>query len=153
MSLGQSLRAAVRQFGGASDDYDEYDDYADDEEFAAPQDSARSEDAPRREWGARPLAVVRPPSIEFSLVAPQDFEAAQQIADFLRADHPVIVDLQRCGPDLSKRLIDFCSGLTYALEGGLQYIGEKVVLLEPPHVDLSSDAPGELRERRFFNQV
>jgi len=96
---------------------------------------------------------VRPPRIEFSLVTPQDFDAAQQIADHLRADSPVIVDLQSCGRDLSKRLTDFCSGLTYALEGSLQCIGENVVLLAPHNVELSSEAPGGLHERRFFNQV
>lgn len=173
MGLAQSLRAVVGQFGGARDDYD---DYADDDGFAAPAEYERDE-AQRRERGgsadydeiyrdeslrhspqareraARPLAIVRPPRIEFSLVTPQDFDDAQQIADRLRAGTPVIVDLQSCGRDLSKRLTDFCSGLTYALEGSLQYIGDKVVLLAPHNVELSSEAPGGLHERRFFNQV
>lgn len=174
MSLAQSLRAVVGQFGGARDDYD---DYADDDAFAGPVEFESGDEAPRSERGgsadydeiyrdeslrhspqargraARPLAIVRPPRIEFSLVTPQDFDDAQQIADRLRAGTPVIVDLQSCGRDLSKRLTDFCSGLTYALEGSLQYIGEKVVLLAPHNVELSSEAPGGLHERRFFNQV
>jgi cell division inhibitor SepF len=174
MGLAQSLRAVVGQFGGARDDYDAY---ADDDAFAGPVEFERGDEAPRRERGgsadydeiyrdesprhspqareraARPLSIVRPPRIEFTLVTPQDFDDAQQIADHLRADSPVIVDLQSCGGDLSKRLTDFCSGLTYALEGSLQYIGEKVVLLAPHNVELSSKAPGGLHERRFFNQV
>ena len=174
MGLGQSLRAVVGQFSGAHDDYD---DYADDDAFAGPVEFETGDDAQRRERGgsadfdeiyrdeslrrsrqarqraARPLAVVRPPRIEFSLVTPQDFDDAQQIAARLRADSPVIVDLQSCGRDLSKRLTDFCSGLTYALEGSLQYIGETVVLLAPHKVELASEAPGGLHERRFFNQV
>src|SRR5450759_1042306 len=88
-----------------------------------------------------------------AFAGPVEFEDAQQIADRLRAGTPFIVDLQSCGRDLSKRLTDFCSGLTYALEGSLQYIGEKVVLLAPHNVELSSEAPGGLQERRFFNQV
>jgi cell division inhibitor SepF len=171
MALGQSLRAVVGQFGGAHGDY--YDDAA----FAAPAESARGDEAPRRERGgsadydaiyrdesrlrprqarqrdARPLALVRPSRIEFSLVTPQDFDDAQQIADRLRADGPVIVDMGSCGRELSTRLTDFCSGLTYALECSLQYIGETVVLLVPHNVELSSEAPGGLHERRFFNQV
>jgi len=174
MGLAQSLRAVVGQFGGAHDDYD---DYYDDDAFAGPVEFERGDEVPRRERGgsadydaiyrdesrlrpqqarqgaAKPLALVRPPRIEFSLVTPQDFDDAQQIADRLRADTPVIVDLQSCGRDLSKRLTDFCSGLTYALEGSLQFIGEKVVLLVPHNVELSSEASGGLQERRFFNQV
>ena len=171
MGLAQALRAVADQFGGAHDDY-----YDDDVAFAAPAECERDE-APRRERGgradydeiyrdeslrgspparerpARPLAIVRPPRTEFSLVTPQDFDAAQQIADHLRAASLVIVDLRSCGRDLSKRLTDFCSGLTYALEGSLEHIGEKVVLLAPHNVELSSAAPGSSHERRFFNQV
>jgi cell division inhibitor SepF len=174
MGLAQSLRAVVGQFSGAHDDYDAY---ADDDAFAGPVEFESGDEAQRRERAgsadydeiyrdesplrpqqargraARPLALVRPPRIEFSLVTPQDFDAAQQIADHLRADSPVIVDLQSCGRDLSKRLTDFCSGLTYALEGSLQCIGENVVLLAPHNVELSNEPPGGLHERRFFNQV
>ena len=175
MGLTQSLRAVVDQFGGARDDYDDYYDY-DDEAFAGPAEHERDE-APCRERGGnadyddvyrdepprrspsarersvRPLALVRPQRLGFSLVAPQDFDAAQQIADRLRADSLVIVDLESCGQDLAKRLTDFCSGLTYALEGSLQHIGEHVMLLAPRNVELSSEALSGLRERRFFNRV
>ena len=171
MGLAQSLRAVVDQFSAA------YDDYDDDDAFPAPVEFELGDEAPRRERGgsadyaeiyrdeslrhspqareraARPLALVRPSRIEFSLVTPQDFDDAQEIADRLRAGGPVIVDLQSCGRDLSKHLTDFCSGLTYALEGSLQCLGEKVVLLVPRNVELSSEAPGGLHERRFFNQV
>ena len=133
---------APRRERGASADYDDI--YRDEPLRRSPSAGERA---------ARPLALVRPPRLGFSLVTPQDFDAAQQIADHLRADSLVIVDLQGCGQDLAKRLTDFCSGLTYALEGSLEYIGEKVVLLAPHNVELSSEALGGLQERRFFNQV
>lgn len=155
MGLGQSLRAVVEQFGGAPNDYDDYDEYdsVDDDALVAATDLRRADGAPRREWGAKPLALVRPPRIAFSLVAPQDFDDAQQIADHLRAETPVIVDLRSCAPELSKRLIDFCSGLTYARDGSLEFLGDMVVLLAPPHVELSSDSLGGLQEGRFYNRV
>ena len=141
MRLAQAFRAVAGQFGVGSDDYH---DYGDDDESTAPAEYERA---------SRPLAVVRPQRLAFSLVTPQDFEAAQRIADNLRADTPVIVDLQACGRDLAERLIDFCSGLTYALEGSVEYLGEKVVLLAPHHVDLSSEALGGLQAGRFLNQI
>jgi hypothetical protein len=150
MSLARSLRAVVGQFSGAQDDYDDHDGYHDDDETYS--DASLLHAAPAGDRAVKPLAIVRPSRLEFTLVEPQDFEAAQQIADRLRADSPVIVDLQGCGRDLSERLIDFCSGLTYALEGRLDFIGAKVLLLAPRHVELSSEALGGLRERRFLNQ-
>jgi cell division inhibitor SepF len=173
MGLAQSLRSVADQFGGGHDDYD---DYYDDDVYAAPAEHERGE-APRRgrggsagyddiyrdeplyhsppasERAVRPLALVRPPRTVFALVAPAEFDDAQHIADHLRADSLVIVDLQGCEQALTKRLTDFCSGLIYALEGSLQYIGENVVLLVPNRVDLSSEALGGLRESRFFNQM
>jgi cell division inhibitor SepF len=101
----------------------------------------------------RPFALGRAPHFEVLLVAPHDVDDAQQIADRLRAGGPVIVDLQSSGQELSRRLTDFCSGLSYALEARLQLIGEQVVLLAPQNLELSSEAPSALQERRFFNQV
>jgi len=148
MGLAQAIRAVVGQFSGAHDDYDDYDDH--DEIY---RDESLRHSPQARERAAGSLALVRPPRIEFSLVRPQGFGDAQQITARLRADSPVIVDLQSCGCDLSERLIDFCSGLTYALEGSLEYVGEKVVLLAPHNVELSREAFGGLHERRFFNQT
>jgi cell division inhibitor SepF len=148
MGLAQAIRAVVGQFSGAHDDYDDYDDYDD---IYRDESLRRVPQAGERAAGS--LALVRPPRIEFSLVRPQGFDDAQQISARLRADGPVIVDLQSCGRDLSERLIDFCSGLTYALEGSLEYVGEKVVLLAPHNVELSREASGGLYERRFFNQA
>lgn len=108
---------------------------------------------PAGDQPARPLALVRPPRTEFALVAPQDFEAAQRVADLLKGGSPVVVDLQLCDRELRKRLIDFCSGLIYAVDARLQFVGETTVLLAPDNVDPSTDEPGALQERAFFNQA
>ena len=67
-------------------------------------------------------------------------------------DVPVILNLQQSDPDLSKRLIDFSSGLTYALDGGMQRIADKVFLLTPRNVDVSAEERARLIEKGFFNQ-
>ena len=54
--------------------------------------------------------------------------------------------------DLSKRLIDFASGLTYALDGGMQRIADKVFMLTPRNVEISAEERAELIEKGFFNQ-
>ena len=99
-----------------------------------------------------PLALVSSPRVEVHVVVPQQFDDAQQIAEKFRADRPVIVNMQSCQRELASRLLDFCSGLTYALDGGLQRIDEKVFLLTPRNVEVSAETVC-LRESGFFNQL
>ncbi|NLG66292.1 MAG: cell division protein SepF, partial [Actinobacteria bacterium] len=69
-----------------------------------------------------------------------------------KGDIPVILNLQRSDNELSKRLIDFSSGLTYALEGGIERVADKVFLLTPRNVEVSAEEKQRLIEKGFFNQ-
>src|SRR5436853_3087215 len=73
--------------------------------------------------------------VQVHLVIPKSFNDAQQVADQFKDEVPVILNLQGTDTDLSKRLIDFASGLTYALDGGMQRIADKVFLLTPRNVE------------------
>ena len=90
--------------------------------------------------------------IQVHLVVPKSFNDAQQIADQFKDSIPVILNLQQSDTDLSKRLIDFASGLTYALDGGMQRIADKVFLLTPRNVEVSAEERARLIEKGFFNQ-
>ena len=90
--------------------------------------------------------------IQVHLVIPKSFNDAQQIADQFKEAVPVILNLQGTDTDLSKRLIDFASGLTYALDGGMQRIADKVFLLTPRNVEVSAEERARLIEKGFFNQ-
>ena len=90
--------------------------------------------------------------IQVHLVIPKSFNDAQQIADQFKEGVPVILNLQSTDTDLSKRLIDFGSGLTYALDGGMQRIADKVFLLTPRNVEVSAEERARLIEKGFFNQ-
>ena len=90
--------------------------------------------------------------IQVHLVVPRNFNDAQQIADQFKNSIPVILNLQSSDTDLSKRLIDFASGLTYALDGGMQRIADKVFLLTPRNVEVSAEERARLIEKGFFNQ-
>jgi cell division inhibitor SepF len=100
----------------------------------------------------RPVGNGRAESVQVHLVIPKSFNDAQQIADQFKEDVPVILNLQGTDTDLSKRLIDFASGLTYALDGGMQRIADKVFLLTPRNVDVSAEERARLIEKGFFNQ-
>jgi cell division inhibitor SepF len=90
--------------------------------------------------------------IQVHLVIPRNFNDAQQVADQFKRSVPVILNLQTADHELSKRMIDFCSGLTYALDGGMQRIAEKMFLLTPRNVEVSAEEKARLIDKGFFNQ-
>jgi cell division inhibitor SepF len=90
--------------------------------------------------------------IQVHLVIPRNFNDAQQVADQFKRQVPVILNLQTADHELSKRMIDFCSGLTYALDGGMQRIAEKMFLLTPRNVEVSAEERARLIDKGFFNQ-
>jgi cell division inhibitor SepF len=90
--------------------------------------------------------------VRVHLVIPKSFNDAQDVADKFKEAIPVIINLQGAETDLSKRLIDFASGLTYALDGGMQRIADKVFLLTPRNVEVSAEERARLIEKGFFNQ-
>ena len=108
----------------------------------------------RRGGATRLRSVDTGPPAKVHLVVPRSFNDAQQIADRFKAQVPVIINLQGADTDLSKRLIDFSSGLTYALDGSMQRVADKVFLLTPRNVELSAEERAKALERGgFFNQA
>jgi cell division inhibitor SepF len=122
-------------------------------------DDIFADDAPS-ERGTATLRSVAPPGragngrsdVRVHLVIPKSFNDAQDVADKFKDSIPVIINLQGSESDLSKRLIDFASGLTYALDGGMQRIADKVFLLTPRNVEVSAEERARLIEKGFFNQ-
>ena len=90
--------------------------------------------------------------VRVHLVTPYSFNDAQEVADKFKQAVPVILNLQTTEAELAKRLIDFTSGLTYALEGGMQKIADKTFLLTPRNVEVSAEEKARLIEKGFFNQ-
>ena len=104
--------------------------------------------------GVESVAGRRRQSVTVHLVLPRSFNDAQQIADRFKEGVPVILNLQGSDQELAKRLIDFGSGLTYALDGGMQRVADKVFLLTPRNVEVSAEERARMLERGgFFNQA
>jgi cell division inhibitor SepF len=124
---------------------DEIDDiFADDAEGDRRTTALRPVGGPRNGRGGGDVRV--------HFVAPKSFNDVQDVADKFKDHIPVILNLQGTETDLAKRLIDFSSGLTYALDGGMQRIADKVFLLTPRNVEVSAEERARLVEKGFFNQ-
>jgi len=138
-------RAPVRRLPSSRRRRDEFDDI-----FADDEPAGRPTTALRPVAGGR--GTGRNGEQRVHLVIPKSFNDAQQVADRFKDDVPVILNLQGTENDLSKRLIDFASGLTYALDGGMQRIADKVFMLTPRNVEISAEERARLIEKGFFNQ-
>lgn len=88
-----------------------------------------------------------------SVLEPSSFNDAQALADRFKRQQPVILNLQSVDGDLSRRMVDFCAGLTYALDGNIQTVANRVFLLTPRDVEVSAEERKRLAERAFFNQL
>lgn len=138
MSVGQSLRRAVGYFGSTQDDYDEYDDVY--EPTSLPND-----DRP-----PRALRLVDKREYDFYLACPHVFDDVQLIADNLKSEVPVLVDLHGCDAAQMERVVDFLRGVTYALDGNIYRVGERILLAAPKRIEFSSEAGAEALLHRTF---
>jgi cell division inhibitor SepF len=125
-------------------------------------DESESLEAPANAVAAQPSRSSRPTKLRSAdtakasvhLVLPRSFNDAQQIADKFKDSVPVILNLQSADNELSKRLIDFASGLTYALNGSMQRVADKVFLLTPRNVEVSAEERARMLDKGgFFNQA
>ena len=142
----EERRANVRRLSPRKRERD-YDDWTD-------SGSAKAQASTRLRRVDTPAPPAGPAPASVHLVVPRSFNDAQQIADKFKDAVPVILNLQSSDAELSKRLIDFASGLTYALEGGMQRVADKVFLLTPRNVEVSAEERARLLEGGgFFNQA
>jgi cell division inhibitor SepF len=71
-------------------------------------------------------------TMEPHTVRPRRFDQAQEVADKFKDGQPVIMNLEGTERDVARRLIDFASGLCYALDGSMEKVATGVYLLKPP---------------------
>ena len=83
--------------------------------------------APRTSPTVRPVASAS----DTVTVRPRNFNQAQEIADHFKEGAPVIVNLEGADREMSRRIIDFASGMCYALSGTMEKVGSGVYLLKP----------------------
>ncbi len=160
-SMKDMWQKGLVYFGLVDEEEPEDDDFEDDDIFGeSPYDDSpptvrkidRGPDV-RRAQRTAALRSVTAPQVRVHIIEPRSFNDAQQVGDKFKANIPVIINLQMSDSDLSKRFIDFASGLTYGLDGGMQRIAEKVFLLTPSNVEVSAEERRRLQERGFFNQL
>jgi cell division inhibitor SepF len=176
MASGMVRRAMV-YLGLVDDDYEDYEAYEEPLPQSGPRSAARpylSEGGEMERSGlpgvrtiprddttggsvimARPQGVVRPmitpiQNAKVHVVAPAKFSDAQEIGDRFKNGQPVILNLQNADRELARRMIDFCSGVTYALGGSMEKAADNVFLVTPTNVEVSAEEKRRLQERGLY---
>jgi len=73
------------------------------------------------------------------VIVARNFSDAQVLADGIRSGRALVLDLRSTEPEMVRRLVDFTSGLTYALDGKMAKISQGVILVSPAGVSVSSE--------------
>ncbi len=111
-----------------------------------PRESTPVEPAPM----SRPAVVRTLGAAKVHVMDPEGFNDAQEVGDRLKSGQPVILNLQGVDRDLQRRLIDFASGLCYALGGTMAKAAEHVFLLTPSDVEVSQEEKDRLQARGLY---
>ena len=131
--------------------------YEDDEDF---DDDGLDEVPPRREPGFervksedrhnKVVNIHATTQLKVVLVKPERFENAAEIADHLKDKRTVVINLESTNKDISRRLIDFLSGVAYAGEGKIKKIAANTYIITPYHVDIEGDLIDELESSGMY---
>ena len=82
--------------------------------------------------------------LQVVLVKPTDFDDAAAIVDDLKQSHTVVLNLEATNRDTARRLLDFLSGVAYAISGKIQRIANNTFIIVPFNVGISGDIMDEL---------
>lgn len=96
------------------------------------------------------VRTVADHDLETHIITARTYADAQLLADHIRANAPVVLDLRKVEPAMVRRLVDFASGLTYALGGSMRKIGQGVILVTPANVNVGRDERRRLQDLGYY---
>ncbi|MEG0092031.1 MAG: cell division protein SepF [Oscillospiraceae bacterium] len=122
-------------FGVDEDDYDDEDEFEEEEEQAPVENAFKADFSQVKK--EKNLSIASMPQLQVVLVKPEKFDDASGIADSLNAKKTVVLNLEATSKEVSRRLVDFLSGVAYANNGQLKKIANSTFIITPYNVDIS----------------
>lgn len=89
--------------------------------------------------GGRVVDFKQKPQMKLIVNEPAVFEDCSKIVDNLKNQKPVIINLEKLETEIAKRIFDFVSGATYALDGSVQKVANNIFVFAPENVDITSN--------------
>ena len=162
MGLMDELKKLTRPYN--EEDMDEY-DYDEEEDelesepepannnrrgFAVPETPAGNNTATRRTGPAKVVNLNNNSAMQVILVKPDRFDTVSEIADHLRDKKAVVLNLESTNKDVARRLVDFLSGVAYALDGKIKKVAISTYILTPYNVEIVGDLVEELENSGVY---
>lgn len=152
--------------GVDDDDYEDEMDYAEEVVEEAPQRKRSSKPAREKEpavmdnpyvgeadlpkRGNKVVNIAATTQLSVVLVKPERFEDATSIADHLRGKRTVVLNLESTSKEISRRLVDFLSGVAYAKEGQIKRVANSTFIITPYNVEFEGDIMDELESSGVY---
>ncbi len=111
-------------------------------------ETSRPTQVPRRD--NKVVNINTTAQLKVVLVKPERFETAAEIADHLREKRTVVMNLEQANKEVARRLIDFLSGVAYALEGKIKKVAVSTYIITPYNVDIMGDLIDELENNGLY---
>lgn len=147
------------------DDYDDFDELSEVQAQSAPVRrlgrTQRAGDSAMIDSSDGAIRTISPglqaqstaiPSGAIHRAEPKRFNDVREVGDRFRQGIPVIMNLQSTDDAIARRLVDFASGLVYAIDGTIETVANRVYLLTPANIEVSAEERERLREGGFYNQ-
>ena len=155
MSLMDELKKIIHPYDDEDYDYEEepldeaertdarpaFDDRRDDRRDDRKADDRRS---------SKVVNIHATAALKVVLVKPERFENASEIADHLREKRTVVLNLESTNKDVARRLLDFLSGVAYALDGKIKKVAVSTFIVTPYNVDILGDLIDELENNGVY---
>lgn len=163
MGLMDELKKLTRPYSEEDDEYD-YDDEADLDQEPAPEPAPAQQPTRRSAYAAPaqkdtgrrsgPAKVVNlnnnNSAMQVILVKPDRFDTVSEIADHLREKQSIVLNLESTNKDVARRLVDFLSGVAYALDGKIKKVAISTYILTPYNVEIVGDLAEELENSGVY---
>ena len=153
MSLMDEFKKIIHPYDDEDDDYEE--DVGRDSEPTyfeprEPRESSRRKEVPAEERRNKVVNIHATTQLKVVLVKPERFEDASTIADHLNNKRTVVLNLESTNKEVSRRLVDFLSGVAYANNGQIKRVANSTFIITPYNVDIMGDLLDELENNGAF---
>ncbi|MEG0910672.1 MAG: cell division protein SepF [Ruthenibacterium sp.] len=133
-------------------EYDDDMDFPEEEALPAPapQNFAAQESLDAQQKRNKVVNINSTMQLQVVLVKPERFDDASTIADHLNAKRTVVLNLESTNKEISRRLVDFLSGVAYANNGQIKRVANSTFIITPYNVDIMGDLLDELESNGVF---
>jgi Protein of unknown function (DUF552). len=151
--MAKALEKFLNFVGWESNDIDEEEDYYEDDEIDNMPQRQEVQSGRKTSQQGKILSMHNNNNLKVVVMSPQNILEARDLCDHLKANKPVIMNVENVETSLAQRMVDFLSGAVYCLDGDIQKISSGIFLATPASVEITGDLKDEMRSKGVFTWV